>query len=66
MRQKLIKKLFDKEMDRKEFLAHIGAGVLTVVGVSGLTKTLLDFSGSRQHREYGYGSSVYGGDKKLG
>jgi hypothetical protein len=62
MRQKLIKKLFSKEMDRKQFLAHVGAGVLTVVGVSGLTKTLVDFTG-RQTRESGYGSSAYGGKK---
>jgi len=62
MKQKLIKRLLEKEMDRKEFLAHVGAGALTIVGISGLTKTLIDFTG-RPTRISGYGSSAYGGKK---
>ena len=65
MKQKNLQKLFDKPMDRRQFLAHVGAGALTIIGVSGLMKTLLDFGG-RPHRHIvdGYGSSSYGGGKK--
>ena len=63
--QKNLQKLFNKPMNRKEFLAHIGAGALVVMGVSGLLKTLLDYGGrSRRHVAAGYGSSAYGGHKK--
>ncbi|HSX14990.1 MAG TPA: twin-arginine translocation signal domain-containing protein [Candidatus Saccharimonadales bacterium] len=50
-------------MNRREFLAHIGAGALAVVGVSGLVKTLSEFGGQR-HQISGYGSSSYGGGAK--
>lgn len=57
--------LFQKEMDRREFLAHIGAGALSVIGVSGLVKGLLDYGGkSHAIRSSGYGSSSYGGGAK--
>jgi hypothetical protein len=68
MIQKNLQKLFEKEMNRKEFLAHVGAGALMVVGVSGLLKSLLEFRGSSQPQQSklmsGYGSSAYGGSKK--
>jgi len=64
-KQKKLQKLFNKPMDRKEFLAHVGAGALAIMGISGLMKTLLDF-GSQPHQRItvGYGSSSYGGSKK--
>ncbi len=62
---KNLQKLFDKEMNRKEFLAHLGAAGLTIVGVSGLLKSLLNYSSKpRQHVSDGYGSSSYGGGRK--
>lgn len=63
--QKYIQKLFDKPMDRRQFLAHIGAGILAVMGVGGLIKGLVEFGAhSTRHSINGYGSSPYGGDFK--
>ncbi len=60
-----LQKLFDKKMTRKEFLAHVGAGALLITGVSGMLKSLLDYSpGSKKSNISGYGSSSYGGRKK--
>lgn len=67
MVQKNLQQLFEKEMDRRQFLAHVGAGALIIMGVSGLIKNLLHFGGSsapRQSIASGYGSSAYGGAKK--
>ncbi len=64
-KQKNLQKLFNKPMDRKQFLGHVGAGALMVMGISGLLKSLLDYgSQPRQQSEVGYGSSSYGGGKK--
>ena len=60
---KPVKQLLSKEMDRREFLAHVGAGVLAVVGITGLLKNLNDFRG-KNHVSSGYGSSIYGGKPK--
>lgn len=65
MAQKNLQKLLEKPMNRKEFLAHLGAGFLAIAGVSGLLKTLVDYSGrSHTRRTSGYGSSSYGGERK--
>lgn len=56
---KLIQDLMDKEVNRKEFLAHLGAGALAIIGVSGLLKNLGEIG--RPARPQGYGSSSYGG-----
>ncbi len=66
MAQKNLQKLLDKQMNRKQFLAHVGAGALLVTGVSGLLKNLVDFGGKpRSSVAGGYGSSSYGGKKKA-
>lgn len=65
MIQKNLQKLFEKPMNRREFLAHVGAGTLAVIGVSGLIKTLLAHDAApHRHVATGYGSSPYGGQKK--
>ena len=65
MAQKNLQKLFDKKMNRKEFMAHIGAGALAIIGVSGLLKNLLNYgSAPRRNVADGYGSSAYGGGRK--
>ncbi len=65
MAQKNLEKLFDKNMDRKQFLAHIGAGFLVIVGISGLLKSLLEYGHKPRARvASGYGSTTYGGIKK--
>jgi hypothetical protein len=58
-----IEELFNKEMTRKEFLQHVGAAVLVVLGISGLMQALL---GSQKQKQTaaGYGSSAYGGYSK--
>ena len=62
MKNALVQKLLEKKMDRKEFLAHIGAGILTLIGISGLLKHLVNYtSHDRVYREIGYGSNDYGG-----
>jgi hypothetical protein len=54
-----IHRLMAKEVDRKQFLLHTGAVVLTLTGVSGLIKALTEpTTGSSAG---GYGSSPYGG-----
>lgn len=63
MAQKVIQTILSKPMNRREFLAHVGAGALTVVGVSGLIRTLSEYTG-KPHRISGYGSTSYGGPKK--
>jgi len=64
--QNPLNQLFKKEMNRREFLGHLGAGILAMVGVSGLIKGLTEFSGGRSHghQANGYGSSSYGGESK--
>ena len=53
--------LLPKEMDRKQFLQHVGAGVLAVVGVSGLIKALTDPHKQRSKTSSGFGMGSYGG-----
>ena len=55
--------LFSKEMSRKEFLQHIGAGILIVFGVSGVLKALTQQQTRTHKASLGYGASAYGGHK---
>lgn len=50
--------LFSQEVDRREFLAYLGATVLAITGVSGLLRTL-----TRSPRSKGYGAGSYGGER---
>ena len=54
--------LFEKKLDRKEFLAHMGAAGLALIGVSGLIKSLTDPHGHKNISQSsgGYGGSPYG------
>jgi len=52
-----------KEMTRKEFLATLGFGVATIVGLSGLLK-MLGKDNPWNHQATGYGGGAYGGDRK--
>lgn len=61
--KKNLQQLFDKPMDRKQFLAHIGAGLLVVVGVSGLLGQLVRY-GQQPTSDEGYGDTSYGGGTK--
>ncbi len=57
-----INQLMTKEMTRKEFLQHVGAGALIVLGISGLLSALLKTQ-KKEQVGMGYGSNVYGGRK---
>ena len=58
-----IDELFGKEMSRKEFLQHVGSGLLIIFGISGLLKALTQ-QPKAQSRSTGYGVSAYGGARK--
>lgn len=61
-----IAELLQKEMDRKDFLRHIGVAAAVIVGVPTLLNALARVqSGSLQGKSQtaGYGSMAYGGDK---
>lgn len=61
--------LLAKKMDRKDFLKHVGVGIVALTGVSAMLKVMSPLGGSpsapqtSQSTSYGYGSSVYGGNK---
>jgi hypothetical protein len=61
--------LLDKEMDRREFLVHLGAGFVALLGLSSILKAFTGVGSSQQQktttstaapRSSGYGSSAYG------
>lgn len=56
-----IDELLSKEMSRKEFLQHVGSGLLILFGISGLINALQP---KKTGRSMGYGSSAYGGQKR--
>jgi hypothetical protein len=58
-------KLLQKEMDRKDFLKHVGIAAVALTGASAILKVLVD-QPTRQkvQQQAGYGGSVYGGVKK--
>lgn len=53
--------LLEKQVDRKDFLKHIGFGVVALTGVTALTKSLSGF-GTRQQTS-GFGAGAYGGNR---
>jgi len=61
---KQLQGLMQKEMSRKEFLATIGLGIVTVMGFSTLVNTLMGSKNNQQQANVGYGSNPYGGTKR--
>lgn len=60
-----LESLLQKEMDRKDFLKHVGIGFAAITGVAAVIKTLNGFGGNARTRQnLGYGSSTYGGKKR--
>lgn len=56
--------LLETEMDRKEFLAYLGAAALTIFGVSALLTALtgpLERTSHAKQQSSGYGGGTYGG-----
>ena len=54
--------LLQKQMDRRDFLKHVGIGFVALTGISTLVKTLSTVS-SPKAQTAGYGASVYGGNR---
>lgn len=57
--QKSVNQLMEKEMDRRDFLKHVGIGFLALTGVAAIVKTLNTMSGTKE--TVGYGGGSYGG-----
>lgn len=55
--------LMQKEMTRKEFLATLGFGVATIMGLSTLLTLLGKKNPLTDHADLGYGAGSYGGRK---
>ena len=56
-----VSELMQKEMDRKDFLKHVGVGLIAASGVGSLLKSL-NAVGSRPHPRTGtYGYANFGG-----
>ena len=62
-----VEELLQKEMDRKDFLKHVGIAMIAMTGVTALLKSLTQhpLTGQQQHKSQaqGYGAMPYGGDK---
>lgn len=58
-----IEDILQKEMSRTEFLGLVGAGLLSMVGVTALLKNLGDIFGKSNQKSgvLNYGSDNYGG-----
>lgn len=59
--QKQLNELLAREMTRQEFLATIGLGLASVLGLSGILRLLTNKDHHAQQQEFGYGRSSYGG-----
>lgn len=60
--------LLQKEMDRKDFLRHVGVAAAVIVGIPTLLGALgrLQSGSQPASQSFGYGASAYGGDSKPG
>lgn len=58
--------LMQKEMTRKQFLATMGFGVVSIFGFSTIVQLLTGKHFSAQHVSKGYGSTAYGGRSEQG
>lgn len=58
-----ISSLLEKEMDRTDFLKHVGVAAITLIGIPVIIKTLSTVGTStvQPSKSSGYGSSAYGG-----
>lgn len=59
-----LNELMDKEMSRKEFLATVGFGIASIMGLSTIIKFLTGKKNQQQVSGYGYGGGAYGGAKR--
>ena len=65
-----VDELLQKEMNRKEFLKHVGVGIVALTGLSAAAKALLQHPTAANNTKQsmmqpmGYGAMPYGGSKK--
>lgn len=60
---KQLDEIFQKRMDRKDFLKHVAMGVAVITGTAGVVKLLKPQAASSANKQVsaGYGASIYGG-----
>jgi len=56
-----VETLMQKEMDRKDFIKHVGIGFAAILGITTVLKAVNSLSGNGQKQTVGYSSGVYGG-----
>lgn len=58
-----LQKLMQKNMDRQEFLKHVGVGFAAIVGITGALKAISSLGAQTQDQPPvgSYGASAYGG-----
>lgn len=67
MIRKQLNTVLQKEVDRKDFLKHVGIAAAAVVGVPTLLRVVSQGNlGPVRSGSVGYGSSAYGGAKTSG
>lgn len=64
--QNPFKNLLSKKMDRKDFLRHIGIGVVALIGGGVLLRFKSTHDTARVANDTGYGGMAYGGEKHTG
>lgn len=52
--------LLEKEVDRREFLQHVGVAFLAVIGLTSLISSLSKLQSNDKQSPTGYGASFYG------
>jgi hypothetical protein len=62
---KPLEQLLQRKMNRKEFLATLGLGAVSLMGFSHLINNLSNSRGKQSDASAGYGSSAYGGKKNA-
>lgn len=55
--------LLAKEVDRKDFLKHVGVGLVALTGIASLTQSMNNVG--RKPQVLGFGAGVYGGSQST-
>jgi len=55
-----VQEILEKPMDRRQFLEHLGMGILAIIGITSLLNLFLHEKPSAPSGLTGYGSSAYG------
>lgn len=55
-----VQALMQKEMDRRDFIKHVGIGFAAILGITTILRTMNSL-GSNQKQTVGYSAGAYGG-----